>query len=227
MLFQGHIPFIFECFICDTNIGNEDTAFISIIRNPINRLICSYYYVRGQSGGWRAKKGKFIIERVMNKTNNLSLDQCVYEMYYFNNNICELSINFYTSWFCGMYCIPFKSKLIDRNLNRTKYLNKAIYNINTYFSWIGILEYYDHSFLQFLYKFEKYTNLKFSNLTIANYFNYSQKLKSSRIIQGYSQYTKPSKDTFKLLQKLNDLDMILYSYIIRKFQRSACCISMF
>eukprot|EP01083_Nonionella_stella_P175234 609696_1 len=171
------------------------------------------------------KKGQFIIDAVLNKTYNLSIDECTYQLYYFNDNVCELSINFYTLWFCGMYCVPFRNQVADRNVNRSQaiFLRKAMHNIDRYFSWIGVVEHYDMSLFQFIAIFDTYTNITLSNFDVANHLNYTQQRKMERVVGGYSHYKLPSKNTIELLHKINDLDMILYEYILHKFRQSVCC----
>ena len=64
-------------------------------------------------------------------------------------NPCFLSINYMTRWLCGISDI-----CQHKILNSTKTVDKAMDNLNTYFHFVGIVEYYDQLWKYFTKKFK-------------------------------------------------------------------------
>lgn len=189
--------------------------YITLIRDPISRIISSYYYLRGESGGWRGQNGsdynKYYVPKIFELQKNYDIDQCIND-YMNGNNICQFSTNYYIKWFCGgnaKLCDPLK-------INQDSY-ERAIDNIDKYFAWIGVMEYYDKTvyslydrFPTFFYKDRKRFAQKLKYL--------DKKLKQLRDDYGYGHYQKPNSQSMKILKQKNHLDLQLYQYVVQKFQ---------
>eukprot|EP01084_Bolivina_argentea_P106188 190091_1 len=131
-ILQYHGPFMSIDLSEPLTLKRTQWKYISMIRNPINRIVSSFYYLRGESGGWRAsntsKYNKYYIPKILEMQNNYSIDECVIN-YNNGDNICEFSTNYYVKWFCGgnvELCNPLK-------INETSY-ELAIENIDKYFA---------------------------------------------------------------------------------------------
>eukprot|EP01083_Nonionella_stella_P318451 1164087_1 len=119
-ILQYHAPFISVDLSSPLRLKPKQWRYMSMVRNPINRIVSSFYYLRGESGGWRAlnfsKYKLFYVPRIMDMQKHYNIDECVTD-YDEGDNVCEFSTNYYVKWFCGgneVLCDPL-------NLNETSY----------------------------------------------------------------------------------------------------------
>ena len=118
-------------------------------------------------------------------------------------NPCYLSFNYFTKWLCGTGKECQKLKLDEKSLN------KAIYNLNKYFEFVGIVEYYEESW--------KFLKLKF--------FPLLETRKPIDLGDGGNSFSRGKhahlqrlNKTHEKLAKWSNLDVQLYNYAKKRFQ---------
>ena len=137
-----------------------------------------------------------------------------------NINPCFLSVNFLTRWLCGIgpNCQTFK--LTNSSLNR------AINNLNKYFDFVGIMEYYEESWKYFLLKYPILANSNsnskknkiFGSINIIeNGKNIMSQIGFGHVHVGANN-PQPSKKSMKKLMKMFELDLKLYNYAKKRFE---------
>ena len=129
---------------------------------------------------------------------------------------CRLSMNYATQYYCGIDAIDCH----PRHLTKQS-LEKAIYNLDTYFSFVGLFEEYDIS-MKLAYK--KFSYLFNPNI-MTDLQTWSIKVKEA----GDNYATRQHYGTFKhdkmsetdplwiYLTSKNQLDMILYQHVKKRF----------
>ena len=128
------------------------------MRDPVEQQISRFYF-------WRVRHPDEY--KKYSLIDNMTFDQCVSKLDWpiYNTmfdpisclqnrsvnciNLCFLSINYMTRHLGGISDICHY-----KILNSTKTVDKAIDNLNTYFDFVGIVEYYDQSWKYFTKKFK-------------------------------------------------------------------------
>ena len=250
---KDHIDPILETSLDDDD-GNNDNiniknrlhtstvGYITMVRDPIQRIFSLFYYMRGRGGGYRAsEQGQRDALDTIRATKNLTLRECVEDMIKVekenknliangngngNNNykkdVCRLSSNYMTHFFCGQ----------DMNVcsytNMTQAsLDRAISNIDKYFAFVGLFEEYHLSMRLLYYKFKHF----FDRAKTKNYAHFQELLNKEmekyRKEQEYGTYKNDYLDEndplYQYLVSRNELDIKLYQHIKQKFY--ACIVS--
>ena len=156
------------------------------------------------------------VRGVVNATQNYSFVECINDMINIDNNehslnilgkdMCRLSCNYITRFFCGQDQIICNwSNLTDVSFNR------AINNLNKYFSMIGLTEQYELSLKLFYSKFRNFFKPETTYDKLKNVLIKIKKQQDYGIV-GHSNIDKQSVQ-YKYLADKNNLDIKLYSYV--------------
>ena len=215
-ILQYHAPFMSIDISEPLQLLTIQWKYISMIRDPIHRIVSSFYYLRGQSGGWRSfdysDYNQKYVPKILELQKNYTIDQCVQD-YLNGENICEFSTNYYTKWFCGG-----NEKLCDpRKINQSSY-ELAVRNIDKYFAWIGVVEYYQESVYSLYDRFPLFFTHFESRTDFARHVEYIEdRMKEIRDEIGYGHYQKPNQHNVEVMKMKNHLDVKLYDYVVQKF----------
>ena len=176
-------------------------SWIIYLRDPISHQISRFYF-------WREKNKKLYQKGQYTDINDMSFDECVAAIQttstgdgvHVVKNPCYLSINYFTRWLCGLnqHDCGFELLTLKRSLNR------AINNLNKYFDFVGIVEYYTESW-NFLML--KYPRLSYVNIDTTRKHNSAKK-----------RHNQPSSETMKRLTALLSLDIDLHTYAKTRFE---------
>ena len=216
-LIQYHAPFMHVDLSKQLQLQSSEIMYISMIRNPINRIVSSFYYLRGESGGWRSMNdshyNRFYVPKILQLQRNFDIDECIRD-YDVGENICEFSTNYYVKWFCGA-----KSHLCDPLHINEKSYELAIQNIDKYFAWIGVLEYYRNSVYALYDRFPLFFKQFPGRMQFARKFEYvDERMKRMRRDIGYGDYRMPSEESIEVLKRKNALDIKFYEHVVEKFE---------
>merc|ERR1712129_624220 len=144
---------------------------------------------------------------------DFDIDECVKD-YEVGNNVCEFSTNYYVKWFCGVNdqrCNP-------SNISEESY-QLAIQNIDTYFAWIGVMEYYENSVHLFHHKFPfLFREFEDKSEFTENFEAEQEKQNNKRKNSGYGGYKRPSAESRQIMEEMNSLDIRLYDYVVEKYK---------
>ena len=128
----------------------------------------------------------------MQRNSSSMMDEYLY-------NPCHLSINYFTRWLCGIGNDCRKLKLDNQSLTR------AILNLNEYFDFVGVVEYYEQSW--------KFLTMKFP------IFGVKKSLKLPNTEEHRKNSHKPmSHATLHKLTQWSYLDIKLYNYVRTRFE---------
>lgn len=215
-ILQYHAPFMSINLSEALLLKVSEWKYISMIRHPIDRIVSSFYYLRGESGGWRGQNeseyNQLYVPKILELQKNFTIDQCI-DDYINGKNICEFSTNYYVKWFCGgdlKLCNPM-------NINEDSY-KLAIENIDKHFAWIGVMEYYKETVYSLYDRFPLFFEHYMDRIDFAKRFEFlDYKMKEIRENYGYGHYQKPNAQSVEIMKKKNDFDLKLYNYVLKKF----------
>ncbi|CAD5118794.1 DgyrCDS7474 [Dimorphilus gyrociliatus] len=186
VVYDKHAIFInFEKF------SYPQPIYINVIRDPLERAVSSYYYLRFES--------QLLSKTYENdETRNLTYDECVLQ----NRKVCTGKNSFHGIWniipfFCGYNPIcKYPSKLA---------LQIAKSNVEKYYVAVGTIEYYDES----LQLFEK---------LLPNYFQGIQKAYKKYKSESIKKYRgkfkmKPSEQVERKMKNLMNYEYQFYKFI--------------
>jgi len=157
---------------------NKDVIYITMLRDPIDRVISHYYY---NLLGFSSNK-KII-------SNNYSLKD------YVQNGIFPNAENRQVKELSGNPDIPYGT--CTREM-----LETAIRNIDAQFDMVGIMEYFDESLIMLMLKFGWW------------YPFYRKR----NVTHNRPRKADIDKETLKVIEKHNQLDIELYQYAKEKFE---------
>ena len=153
-------------------------------------------------------------------TEFMSYKQCIRNMT--DINICSLSSNYITRYFCGInekngVCDPF-------DLNKKSYVN-ALHNLNKYFSFVGLLNQWNATIKLLYVKFEKLL-IKNGKTTSMNDFVEKAIQLNTKLTQRqqYGVFKRPkllkNDSLYQYLESRNKLDIMLFDYVNNAYQQS-------
>lgn len=182
--------------------------------------------------------------RVIDKTKDYSFHECIQDLLHASKKLvatkvvsynpqkrskveylprldtCRLSVNYMTQYYCGIdpiVCNP-------RHLNKRS-LERAKYNLDTYFTFVGLFEEYDLS-MKMIYK--RYSYLfdenKISNMK--QFINQTKKeaerfMKEQKYRSVQHERLDHSHPLWRYLESRNNLDLELYEYVKQRFYQHA------
>ena len=216
LVLQYHAPFRAVDLGDSLQLTPSEWKYVSMIRDPVDRIVSSFYYVRGQSGGWRAHNRsayhRLYVPRILQLQRHFGVDECVAD-YAAGRNVCEFSTNYYVKWFCGAddACDP-RMDVGERAYER------AIENIDRYFAWIGVLEHYDESVFAFHRRFPAwFAHLDGGDAFQESFAQAERSLREQREQGGYGRYARPSESSYRVMRQMNAFDVRLYQYVLNKY----------
>ena len=175
-------------FRIDTGIKMKHT-YINLLRKPIDRFISNYYYVRSPTR-WPEKLRKLKASGHWNVT----LEQCIDKQY----EGCKW--NTMTRFFCGPE--PFCKK------GNKKALSKAKYNMQHYYSAIGIVEHLNE-FIQVLHK------------RLPKFIIKPPKTLSKKFVTSGVKKKPITRNVMEKIMRVNRADIELYNYAKTLFLKQA------
>ena len=146
------------------------------------------------------------LEMKFMEDNELLLDEYL-------NNPCRLSLNYFTRWLCGIgdecKTIPLTQKSLD----------KAIFNLNTYFDFVGVVEYYEPSWKFLTMKFPVLNTKK--QISFGQEYEHRQRQKQKRgnTFSQHDGIANPSRGVIKKLKQWLQWDVKLYDYVKKRFEK--------
>ena len=221
--------------------------FITMIRHPIDRIISFFYYLRGMGGGGSLHSSNPAKNGIIRLTKQYTLKQCIQDLnqseYQMEQtkiskygkrvgqvikqtemlprkDVCRLSVNYMTQYYCGqdsVLCFP-------RHLTVAS-LQRAIFNLNTYFTFVGILDEFDLSMKVFYKQF----GYLFDKKKIRDIEEFETKMKGAvnKYMNSKMGYVSNKTDfrpelckdhpLYQYLQSKNLLDLELYQYAKKRF----------
>ncbi|MHB1348522.1 MAG: sulfotransferase family 2 domain-containing protein [Desulfobulbaceae bacterium] len=175
-LVKGHMPFGLHRYIA------SPTAYVTFLREPVERVISYYYYVR-------RSPSHYLHQKVVR--NNLSLQGFVE---------ARLTTEVY----------DFQTKLIagvESELHRWEYdhslLEKAVTNLDRYFSVVGVSELFDESLLLMKYSLG---------------WHFWPFYRKQNVTKGRAKIDRLPDNTIQLIYNGNSLDSALYEHALRKLR---------
>ncbi|KAJ8044846.1 Heparan sulfate 2-O-sulfotransferase 1 [Holothuria leucospilota] len=179
--------------------------YISVVRDPIDRLASLYYFVRYGDNLEEDDSPAAVEFRLRMKRMNYSdetFDECVLK----GDKLCQ-DKGTLIGHFCGYDTHPCKAEVHSK-----KAFNKAVTNIERNYVVIGIMEDYD-SFLRVLEK------------VLPEYFGgalsiYHQQKKDTLSKMKTKNKTTVSRRTKKILSKQMTAEYKLYNYLKARFERT-------
>ncbi|CAF1277368.1 unnamed protein product [Didymodactylos carnosus] len=194
----------FTIFIRHVNFvpfDEKQPIYISMIRDPADRIVSEYYYVRS-----RCKLDKKYCPTGMNiRLLNQSLENCFISNT-LNPSYCISKINGISNligYSCGQesYC---------SQLNSSKALEKAKSNIDKHYTTIGLTE----QFEQFLYVLHRLIPTYFKN--IHKEYEKQHEPHENKQPNGYES-DKPTTKTLKKLKSLLNYEYEYYEFVRKRF----------
>lgn len=186
-LIYGHIDYYSVHFL-----NNENLRFVTILRNPIERVISLYYHVINMPSHYL--HNKFIEE-------NITLKQFIQGGFTTETNNGQVRIlvgagGYHKNDF-SKYDIPYGE--VDESL-----LEEALKNIEKSFAFVGTQE----MFMESLILLKKHLNWKESL-----YFNEINTNKSKKNINQIDE------ETIEIIKHYNSFDIKLYDYIVNNLKK--------
>ncbi|MBC7451272.1 MAG: sulfotransferase family 2 domain-containing protein [Cytophagales bacterium] len=167
-IIHGHFPFGWGTFF------PQKSTYITFVRNPIERVISDYYYCR-----------KFHLAHNYQYASRMSFKE-----YLTCGEILNID-NGQTRFISGDLSTPY-------GMNNQEMLDKAIHNIDTHFSLVGITEKFDES------------------LILANYiFSWNKFYYASKNVTS-EKGEVIDEDILELIRSRNQLDIKLYEHALAK-----------
>ena len=133
-------------------------------------------------------------------------------------DVCRLSMNYVTQYYCGIDAIDCHPRHLTN-----KSLDKALYNLDTYFSFVGLFEQYDIAlklvYKKFSYLFDekKMTDLETWSIKVKEAGdNFAKQQKYGTVKHDKMSETDP---LWIYLTSKNHLDMKLYQHVKQRFEQ--------
>lgn len=177
-LVNGHMPFGLHEFL------PQPYTYITMVRDPVERIISSYYFVLQTSGHYLNKKVT---------SSNMSLNE------YVGSGISKELNNGQVRLLAATNA---KSKNVGFGQCSVEMLQLAKKNLQENFSVVGLVERFDETLL-----------LLKRTFGWKNLFYVKHNVTKSR-----SDKQEISKNTLKLIEKQNSLDIELYKYVQERFE---------
>lgn len=168
-LVHGHFPFGWHKYF------NRPFRYITFLRNPVSRVVSDYKYNKKFSGGHNHQyAANMTIEEYIDCHQLLDMD------------------NGMTRFIAGDFQTPFGQLTMDT-------YNQALYNIDTYFAFVGITERFDDSLLLLgdLLDWKKV------------YYESKNVTKKTEVVLD--------EDVINKIRNNNQYDLLLYTYCCKRF----------
>ena len=184
-LLYGHLCFGWhEYFPCDA-------VYFTMIRNPIERVVSHYNYVR-----YRVDHAHYLREIV--EQENMTISE------YVTSGICDEVNNGMVRLLAGVEDIvqePYGNSKLQYGTNDPELLEQALKNIENYFAVVGIQDRYDESLL-----------LLRDRLGL-------RRISYQRRNVGSRHYKKrlPTDDDINIIKRYNQLDIALFHHMQKRF----------
>ncbi|CAF0906503.1 unnamed protein product [Didymodactylos carnosus] len=191
-IFIRHIYFVNFGF---QQSSSSSLGHISLIRDPIKRIISQYYFVRHRCLHDKICPGKFN-KAYINQTLDECLEHSTYKCISMVNGVSNM-----IGFFCGQ-------SLFCNDLNSVKPLKKAKLNIIQYYTMVGMLEQLD----QFLYVLNHQMPRYFDNI-----HHLYKARKSPRKNKSAKPPHLPNNHTIKKLKILLKNEYELYEFVYKRF----------